>query len=139
MKIKALTIKQPWAWAIAAGHKDIENRSWGTDYRGPLAIHAGKEWDTESIPIVQSVLEDLGVIKPGERVGDRHLLATGAVVAVVDLADVCTDLRCRCSVWARLGQKHWRMRDHRALEVPVPASGRQGLWEINLSGPAVSS
>lgn len=37
----ALTIKQPWASAIMAGLKRVENRTWRTDYRGPLAIHAG--------------------------------------------------------------------------------------------------
>lgn len=40
--MKALTIRQPWASLIAAGVKTIETRSWSTEYRGPLAIHAGK-------------------------------------------------------------------------------------------------
>jgi hypothetical protein len=35
---RTLTVRQPWAWAIARGHKDIENRSWTTRYRGPIAI-----------------------------------------------------------------------------------------------------
>lgn len=39
--MRALTIHGPWAWAIAAGHKTVENRSWTTNYRGTLAIHAG--------------------------------------------------------------------------------------------------
>lgn len=39
--MKALTIRQPWASLIALGVKTIETRSWKTDYRGPLAIHAG--------------------------------------------------------------------------------------------------
>ena len=34
--MKALTIKQPWASLIVHGIKDIENRTWRTDYRGPL-------------------------------------------------------------------------------------------------------
>lgn len=37
----ALSIRQPWAWLIVSGAKDIENRSWETDHRGPLWIHAG--------------------------------------------------------------------------------------------------
>ena len=43
--MKALSIMQPWAWLIANGHKDIENRSWPTRYRGPVLIHAGKRED----------------------------------------------------------------------------------------------
>ncbi|MHC4404130.1 MAG: ASCH domain-containing protein [Planctomycetota bacterium] len=40
--MKALTICQPWAWAIIHGPKPVENRGWATKYRGPLAIHAGQ-------------------------------------------------------------------------------------------------
>lgn len=40
--MKALSIRQPWAWAIIHAGKDIENRSWGTSYRGPMLIHAAK-------------------------------------------------------------------------------------------------
>lgn len=40
--MRALTIKQPWAWLIIHGHKDIENRTWHPNYRGPFLVHAGK-------------------------------------------------------------------------------------------------
>lgn len=40
--MKALSIRQPWAWLILHGGKDIENRVWRTRYRGPLLIHAAK-------------------------------------------------------------------------------------------------
>lgn len=39
---KALTIAQPWATLAAIGAKQIETRSWQTNYRGDIAIHAGK-------------------------------------------------------------------------------------------------
>ena len=38
----ALSIRQPWAWAIIHAGKDVENRSWRTDFRGPVCIHAAK-------------------------------------------------------------------------------------------------
>jgi hypothetical protein len=41
--IKALSIRQPWAWLIVQGDKDIENRS--TTYRRRVLIHAGKQPD----------------------------------------------------------------------------------------------
>jgi hypothetical protein len=40
--VKALSIRQPWAWVILNGGKDIENRTWKTDYRGEFLIHASK-------------------------------------------------------------------------------------------------
>lgn len=38
--MKALSIRQPWAWLIVNGYKDIENRSWNTKYRGKVLVHA---------------------------------------------------------------------------------------------------
>ena len=38
----ALSIRQPWAWLIVNGHKDIENRDWPTNFRGRLLVHAGQ-------------------------------------------------------------------------------------------------
>ncbi|WP_245839042.1 ASCH domain-containing protein [Yersinia kristensenii] len=38
--MKALSIRQPWAWLIVNGYKDIENRTWNTKCRGPVLIHA---------------------------------------------------------------------------------------------------
>ncbi|MGL4619937.1 MAG: ASCH domain-containing protein, partial [Chroococcidiopsis sp.] len=40
--MKALSIRQPWAWLIVNGYKDIENRNWRCYYRGLLLIHASK-------------------------------------------------------------------------------------------------
>ncbi len=38
--MKALSIRQPWAWLIVHAGKDIENRSRRSHYTGPLLIHA---------------------------------------------------------------------------------------------------
>ncbi len=42
--MKALSIRQPWAWLIANGYKDVENRVWKRQpkYRGQIYIHASK-------------------------------------------------------------------------------------------------
>ena len=40
--MKAINIHQPWASVIAFGEKRFETRSWKTDYRGPLLIHASR-------------------------------------------------------------------------------------------------
>jgi len=46
--VRALSIKQPWAWAILHG-KDIENRTWPTHYTGEFLIHASKTFDFEGL------------------------------------------------------------------------------------------
>jgi hypothetical protein len=43
--VKALSIRQPWAWLIVNGYKDVENRKWRTDFRGWFLVHAGKQFD----------------------------------------------------------------------------------------------
>lgn len=40
--LKALSLKQPFAWLIANGYLLVDDRSWGTQYRGPILIHASK-------------------------------------------------------------------------------------------------
>ena len=40
--MKALSVRQPWAWLIVHRYKDVENRVWYTTYRGPVLIHASK-------------------------------------------------------------------------------------------------
>jgi hypothetical protein len=40
--MRALSICQPWAWAIVHGYKTVENRTWRPDYAGPLVIHASR-------------------------------------------------------------------------------------------------
>ena len=40
--MKAISIRQPWAWLIVNGVKDVENRTWPTKYRGRVLIHAAK-------------------------------------------------------------------------------------------------
>lgn len=53
--MKALSIQQPWAWLIAHGFKNVENRTWPTSFRGKFLIHAGKKLDAEGLKYVQEV------------------------------------------------------------------------------------
>lgn len=42
---KAISVRQPWAWAIIHGGKDVENRTWEANYRDQFLIHARKTFD----------------------------------------------------------------------------------------------
>ena len=77
--MKALTVLQPWAWAIIHGPKRIENRTWRTNYRGPLAIHAGLSRRMLCVTL------NNGMIVP------EDALVFGALLGVVDLVD-CVSL-----------------------------------------------
>jgi len=48
VKMKCLSVRQPWANAIFIAGKDVDNRSRHTDYRGPLLIHASRRIDWQA-------------------------------------------------------------------------------------------
>lgn len=129
--MKALSVKQPWALAICHD-KDVENRTWRTHYRGPVAIHAAKAFDNVSAAVLDWV-EATASLKPGQLHREDH---RGAVVAVAEIIgchesgalNVC-DL-VPCSPWALPEQWHWVLDNVRVLAEPVPARGALGLWRL---------
>lgn len=77
--MKALSVRQPWAWLIGHGYKPVENRSWRTSYRGPLYIHASSRLDPDFKPIREFCLS-LGIDLPIS-------FDLGGLVAQVELVD----------------------------------------------------
>lgn len=57
--MKALSIRQPWAWLIVHGFKPVENRSWPTSHRGAMLIHAGQVFDVEGLQSVLHIFPEL--------------------------------------------------------------------------------
>lgn len=95
--MKALTVQQPWAWAIVHGRKRVENRTTLWKYRGPLAIHAGTRWSDRGArsSLIWSDLLDLYGWPAGPDAGRRDsrpgfdvLRPLGAIIGTVDLVDV---------------------------------------------------
>ena len=86
--MKALSIQQPWAWLIARGYKDIENRSWFTRYRGRFLIHASQKADYHAIQKHRLA----GVIKSIMKANNVTMddLERGGIVGAVDLVDCIT-------------------------------------------------
>ena len=80
MTLPALSVRQPWAWLIVAGFKDIENRSRRTLYRGPVLIHAGVNRRLLDSRFWDWLKRHHGVVPPLS-------LELGGVVGVVDLVD----------------------------------------------------
>jgi hypothetical protein len=155
--MRILTVRQPWAWAIIHGGKDVENRvrNIAGDYRGPVAIHVAKE--IGSYNDVEAALQSVHLIS-GQDVrtmvagGPRH---GGHIVGVVDLTDVhsasvidgcgrmdnhCPEhpdgCRHHCSPWA-MGPapdgwyQHLVLANPRALAEPIPYRGSLGLRRLD--------
>jgi len=79
----ALSIKQPWAWLIANGFKDIENRTWPTNYRGPVLIHAGKSVDRGAYDWIASTIPDAAAA----RIPVISTLPKGGIVGYAEIID----------------------------------------------------
>lgn len=123
--MQAMTVQQPWAFAIARGRKTVSNQNLPTAYRGPLLVHASMRVDLKACdsPLIQAAGWD-----------PRDPLATiGAIIAVADLDQVCSaavrDGSCDCGPWSDPASHHWRLTAVRALPRPIVALGRPGLWE----------
>lgn len=123
--MRLLTVRQPWAWAIALGEKDVENRTWNTHYRGPVAIHAAMSVDDDAylFPPMHRMLSEAG-IRPRDV---ETTLVRGAIVAVADLTDVVPDSASR---WAMPDALHWLLANTRRLSKPIPYRGALGLTRV---------
>ena len=135
--MKAITILQPWAWLLASGKKRCETRSWKTNYRGELLIHAGKKNMTDTMR--QTIFESRHMEQAG--VFDTEMV-TGAVIGKASLVNcVLIDepiveliKEQHLDEYAfgdfTPGRYAWVMEDAKLFDKPIPARGRQGLWDF---------
>ena len=144
--MKALSVKQPFAEFIATGEKDIELRTWRTDYRGPLLICASSKGEI--------------TLKKGAPQEDREALErefpNGKAICVVDLADIVRypsqeeDPKLAQDFAMRVGEKEfceifgeqfnpsffeyegfaWILKNPRRVEAPFPVKGKLHLFEV---------
>lgn len=86
--MKAISLWQPWASAIALGAKRIETRHWSTRYRGPLAIHAAKRVNKNELIYYACCWNWCGAMRRDFGTGPMwETLPFGAIVATCDLTD----------------------------------------------------
>jgi putative component of membrane protein insertase Oxa1/YidC/SpoIIIJ protein YidD len=149
--LKALTILQPWASLLAIGEKLYETRSWATKYRGPIAIHAGKQDFRvliRTLPVnTQKAMYDALCDAYGIKSGAFTRLTAGAIIATAELIEchcivqhgsngIVTDRgTITCSEQELIfgdftpGRYAWAFANMKLLPEPIPARGHQRLWE----------
>jgi hypothetical protein len=130
--MRAITVRNPYAWAIATGHKDVENRTRPTSYRGDIAIHSGAAWHKAG-SMDRRVIDawwggpDNGITRIDA--ADFAGAWFGRVLAVAELYDCHqADSGCCWSEWGDPEGFHLMLRNVRRLYRPVPAKGVLGLW-----------
>jgi hypothetical protein len=122
--MKALSLHQPWAELILLGRKTIETRTWRTAHRGPFAIRAAFQVETEVC--------DLYGIDPGS-------LVTSALVGTAEIVEM---IEFDAASWEATRGEHlvpdpdprgrvgWRLANPRRLAKPIPLRGLPGLFPL---------
>jgi hypothetical protein len=139
---------EPFATLVAIGQKRIETRSWKTNYRGRIAIHASKNINKDEKqyclkPEYMSILKGKYVIIGNDKV--KYNFKFGHIIAICDLVD-CVKMTELHENYAVLdngmkvtgnellfgdytpGRYAWILDNVRILDNPVPAKGQLGLW-----------
>jgi hypothetical protein len=122
---KCLTVCQPYAWLIVAGHKRFENRTWRTAHRGPLLIHAGKSRTSMNEGL--ALMRRLGIAPPAS-------FAFGAIVGAAQLVG-CPSIdalrRRQIDDPFAFGPYCWELTHARALLEPIACAGQQTLFTVD--------
>ena len=121
--MRALSVRQPWAWAIIHAGKDIENRTRSTVHRGPLAIHASLGGTRREYEQAAAEIERI----MGNRPPTFEDVPRGCIVGTVELTDCERESR---SEWAHPGCVHWKLSRPRAC-LPFPMRGALFLFPVN--------
>ena len=125
--MKALTIKQPWASLIVNKYKRYEFRSWKTNYRGKILIHAGISTDKDAV----------------KRFSEYNLdLINGAIIGEAELTNcIQVDdtfeekvLKENPFVYKRGNYSRkfaWKLENIIKYDKPIPVKGKLGLWNYD--------
>ena len=119
--MKALSIQQPWAYAILHSGKDVENRSWFTNVRGRVLVHVGKKIDEEAIEFLE--YENSVLLKP-------EMLFTGGIIGSVEIVDCVTSSK---SKWF-FGKYGFVLRNPIILPF-MPCRGQLGFFDVEYKKP----
>lgn len=149
MKMKAISLWEPWASLIRTGAKTYETRSWATSYRGELLICASKKRDPEAMDIylqltdyqrgLQKLFGNVTDVKFPVMITEKNL-NFGKAVAIVKLVDclhiekmnMCTYLKEECFGDFRPGRFAWKLEMVKNDFTPFPVKGAQGLFEVEV-------
>lgn len=127
----ALSVRQPWAWAIVHAGKHLENRAWGgwghdkTRQRGPICIHASGGMTRHEYEDARDFMAKHGVTCP-----PPADLVRGAIIGTAVIVD-----------WVRFSHSFWftgpgalKFERMTPVEPVIPCAGALGFFEWNPGG-----
>lgn len=117
-KVPALSIRVPWATMIVKAIKDVENRGWAPNYKGPLIIHASKTIDKQALGHYADEYEWI-----------NGNLATGCLIGHVILDRVSKE---QTSPWHMDGKIGLYLKDAVEWKNPLPWRGQPSIFWIDV-------
>ncbi|MCF3627470.1 ASCH domain-containing protein [Planktothrix agardhii 1801] len=140
--MQGLTIQEPWASLLVKGKKQYETRDWQRNYRGLLAIHAGKQSvPVEDYPLgLSEILDDLGISQTDLNNNKGKIIAIATLKDIHLMTDKFineqTELERLTGFWEP-GLYAWELTNIKPLSEPIPARGLPGLWLIEQRLPGL--
>lgn len=122
-----LSIRQPWAWLIIHGGKDIENRSWPTKIRGRVLIHAAKGMSHTEYDLA---LDTAHRINPALQIPGYREIQRGGIIGEVILTDC---VRTSTSPWF-FGHCGFVLTEPQPIEF-YPCRGALGFFTLQHNQP----
>lgn len=125
--MRALSVRQPWAWAILHAGKNVENRAWRAAWApsGELLLHAAKGCTVEEFREAADVIEGIS----GRRPPPLDQLARGGIVGAFRVSRAVRQEH-PASRWAVPGLVHLHLVDVRPLPFFVELPGQLGFFDV---------
>lgn len=131
--MKVLSLTEPYATLIKKGIKTIETRSWKTNYRGKLYIHAS----STKIPKVYRNNEELMTLIDLNELNYGNIICSCELVDCIEMTDdFIDDIKVNkkneyiTGVYSS-GRYAWILKDIKILDNPIGAKGHLGIWNFN--------
>jgi hypothetical protein len=137
--MKAITIKQPWASLIVEGIKPIENRTWNTNFRGRVLVHAAAKPANIKYEIEgQASIKEIQMFSALGRAEEDDLF--GCIIGSVEIVDCVIN---HPSIWAEKSYRiydgvhnndyrtihNWVLANPIKFPEPIPMKGKLSFWE----------
>lgn len=130
---KCITVKQPWASLIVHGIKDIENRTWKTNFRGRVLVHSSMK--IADYDFTQPQYQRLGELHIRRSYDHELKLKTGLILGSVEIVDCVIN---HPSIWAEKtidGNKpiyNWVLANPILFDKLIPAKGKLSFWDFEI-------
>ncbi len=125
--MKILTLKQPWATLVAEGIKKYEFRSWKTNYRGKVLIHAGAGVDKKEM----EKFKFLNLDYPSKRI-----IAEAEIEDCLEFNEklnskIMNENNIAYGAKYRSGYA-WKLKNVKKIDYDKEINGKLGLWNIDI-------